>query len=454
MTADIAPVLLCGGSGERLWPLSRPDAPKQFAGLAGDLSLFQATVRRLAGPGFLPPTVLTLAPFRRTALAQMAAVGASPGALLIEPARRNTGPAALAAALLLAADDPDRLMLLAPTDHAIADAAAFRAAVELGAAAARDGALVAFGVGPDRAETGYGYLELPGPPVRGAVVKPKRFVEKPDAAAAAEMLAAGTFLWNAGVFLGRAGAFVRAFETHAPGLLAPARAALDLAKRSGRTIRLDPAAWADADDISIDYAVMERVDNLLVAPVAAGWNDLGGWESVWRDRGPDGDGVASVGPATAVDCRDSLLWADDPSMALVGLGLDDIVAVATADAVLVARKSRAQDVREAVEALRAAGAPQVIHGRRATRGWGSDEALGSGEGYAVRRLVLDPGASLDLAGASGRACRWIVAEGAVDAAGAVATGEAIALAPGESVRVRNRSATAATLVAVETAAPG
>ncbi|MEC7963265.1 MAG: mannose-1-phosphate guanylyltransferase, partial [Pseudomonadota bacterium] len=300
----ITPILLCGGSGTRLWPLSRKSYPKQFVPLVGETTLFQASAQRLTGEGFAAPMVLTNSDFRFIVTEQMAEVGIDPGAILIEPSGRNTAPAVLAAALWLQARDPDGLMLVAPSDHVVPDAAAFRAAVAAAEPAARAGQLVTFGIKPDRAETGYGYLELDGDPgdFTPQVIGLKRFVEKPDLATAEGMLASGQFLWNAGIFLFSVKAIIAAFETHAPDLMAPVQGAVDKGQPDLGFLRLDPEAWEGASDISIDYAVMERADNLAVVPYAGGWSDLGGWDAVWRESGPDGDGIVTQGRASAIDC--------------------------------------------------------------------------------------------------------------------------------------------------------
>ncbi|MFC4671073.1 mannose-1-phosphate guanylyltransferase/mannose-6-phosphate isomerase [Seohaeicola nanhaiensis] len=409
----ITPVLLCGGSGTRLWPLSRKSYPKQFVPLVGETTLFQASAKRLSGAGFAAPLVLTNADFRFIVTEQLAAAGIDPGAILIEPEGRNTAPAVLAAALWLEKTDPEALMLVAPSDHVVPDAAAFRAAVEAGAVAARAGQLVTFGIKPTHAETGYGYLELAGDP-EGFAAHPlalKRFVEKPDAARAAEMVAAGTYLWNAGIFLFSVQTILAAFRAHAPDLLAPVQAAVDQGRPDLGFLRLDPAAWGGAADISIDYAVMERADNLSVVPFAAGWSDLGGWDAVWRESGPDAAGVVTSGAATAIDCTDTLLRSESERLEVVGIGLENVIAVAMNDAVLVASMDRAQDVKKAVEALKARGAVQATHFPKDHRPWGWFESLVIGTRFQVKRIHVHPGAALSLQSHHHRSEHWIVVEG-------------------------------------------
>jgi mannose-1-phosphate guanylyltransferase/mannose-6-phosphate isomerase len=408
----VTPVLLCGGSGTRLWPLSRKSFPKQFAKLVGTETLFQASARRLTGAQFAAPTVITGSDFRFIVTEQLAAVGIDPGAILIEPEGRNTGPAVLAAALHLAATDPDAVLLVAPSDHVIADAAGFRAAVAKGLDAVAQGRIVTFGIAPDRPETGYGYLELAAPAGEtGEPVPLTRFVEKPDLRNAERMLAAGNFLWNAGIFLFSARVILAAYDRHAPLMAATVRRAVSEARPDLGFLRLAPAPWAEADNLSIDYAVMERADNLTVVPYRGAWSDLGGWDAVAREMGPDAGGVAVAGPAIAIDCSDTLLRSESEGLELVGIGLDGIIAVATPDAVLVADKSRAQDVKRAVEALKARGAKQAEAFPRDHRPWGWFETLALDNRFQVKRIVVHPGAALSLQSHHHRSEHWIVVQG-------------------------------------------
>ncbi len=409
----IHPILLCGGSGTRLWPLSRKSYPKQFAKLMGDESLFQASARRLSGEGFAAPVIVTGDPFRFIVTEQLAQVEQAAMGILIEPDGRNTAPAILAAALWIAKTDPGALMLVAPSDHVIPDTAAFAATVQAAAPRAQSGDLVTFGITPTRPETGYGYLELAADANAGADTPQTlaRFVEKPDANRAANMLAAGNFLWNAGIFLFTADAIITAYETHTPALLTAVTHALQQADPDLGFTRLDPVEWAKADDISIDYAIMEKADNLAVMPFGAGWSDLGGWDAVWMESGPDAQGNVCSENATAIDCTDTLLRSETDGLQLVGIGLDNIVAIAMGDAVLVADKSKAQRVKEAVDALKAKGAGQAIQLPRDYRPWGWYESLVIGGRFQVKRIVVNPGASLSLQSHHHRSEHWIVVEG-------------------------------------------
>lgn len=406
----ITPILMCGGSGTRLWPLSRASFPKQFTELMGEETLFQASARRFAAEGFAAPVVITANDFRFVVREQLEAAGVGPAAVVIEPSARNTAPAAALAALAVAAADPAGLMLLVPADHAIADAAAFRAAVLSGAAAAQAGRIVTFGIRPTRPETGYGWLEA-GAALDGAARALVRFVEKPDAARAEAMLAGGRHLWNAGVFLARADVLIAAFRAHAPEVLAGAEAALVAAVPDLGFIRVDPALWSRVPEDSIDFAVMEKADNLAVVEFPGDWSDLGAWDAVWSLGPRDSGGNAARGPVTAIGCEGSLLRSEAEGVELVGIGLKGIAAIATGDAVLVADLSRAQEVKAAVASLKAKGARQAVEFARDHRPWGWFETLVLGERFRVKRIVVKPGAALSLQSHVHRAEHWIVVQG-------------------------------------------
>ncbi len=450
----IHPVILCGGSGTRLWPLSRQSYPKQFARLTGDESLFQTSARRCAGDGFAPPLVVTGDPFRFIVLEQLAAVQMAPQDVLIEPAARSTAPAIAAAALWLAARDPDAVLLVLPSDHVIPDAAAFRTAVAAALPRAVAGDLVTFGIRPDRAETGYGYLELSetagdGPQPLAA------FVEKPDATRAAAMVQDGRHLWNAGIFLFSARAMIAAFAEHAPALLQGTRAAVEGAARDLAFTRLAEAPWQALPDISIDYAIMEKAANLSVMPFAGHWSDLGGWEAIWQEAGPDAGGNVQSGATTAIDCRDTLLRSEAEGLQLVGIGLVGIIAVAMPDAVLVARKGEAQRVKEAVAALKSAGARQATAFNRDFRPWGWYESLALGNRFQVKRIVVKPGAALSLQSHHHRSEHWIVVEGTArvtvdDAVRLVTENESVYIPLGAVHRLENPGMLPMVLIEVQT----
>ena len=412
----ITPILLCGGSGTRLWPLSRKSYPKQFAKLIGEKSLFQASAERLSGNEFARPCILTNSDFRFIVTEQLSAIGIDPGSIIIEPEGRNTAPAVLAAAIQLNEANPDSIMLVAPSDHVFPDPAAFRKSVQQGLAAASEGKIVTFGISPTHADTGYGYLELgQSPSDQGEDPVPlTRFVEKPDAARAEEMLKAGNFMWNAGIFLFSTKTIIAAFEAHCPDLMQPVSAAVGQATNDLGFLRLAPEPWQQAESISIDYAVMEKADNLVVVPFAAGWSDLGGWNAVWRETEQSGDGVATFGHATSIDCTNTLLRSEDERLELVGLGLEDIIAVAMPDAVLVAHRSKSQEVKKVVDELKAKKVRQAESFPRDHRPWGYFDSLAMGNRFQVKRIVVNPKQALSLQSHHHRAEHWVVVQGTAE----------------------------------------
>jgi mannose-1-phosphate guanylyltransferase/mannose-6-phosphate isomerase len=413
MLPKIHPVVLCGGSGTRLWPVSRKSFPKQFTRIIGDESLFQQSVKRLAGPGFAAPVIVTGDDFRFIVTEQLAACQISPADILIEPDARNTAPAILAAAHFLERKEPSALLLVAPSDHVIADTEAFRAAVQAATPRALAGDIVTFGITPDRVETAYGYLELD----RDAATAPNepqkiiRFIEKPEAERAGKLLAVGNVLWNSGVFLFTTETIITAAKRHCPDLNALVTNAVSGARIDLGFTRLDQAAWTQVTDISIDYAIMERADNMVAMPYASGWSDLGSWDAVWQQYGSDGAGNVTSDNATVIDCTGSLLRSDSPRVEVVGIDLSDMIVVATSDAVLVAPKASAQRVKEAMQALKARGAPQAVAFPTDHRPWGWFESLAKGDRFQVKRIHVKPGAALSLQSHVHRSEHWIVVEG-------------------------------------------
>ena len=439
---QITPVLLCGGSGTRLWPVSRKAMPKQFTRLLGDQTLYQDALTRLSGPGWGAPVVVTSEAYGDLVHEQAEAAGVALADVLVEPSARNTAPAILAAALHLAGSDPDALMLIAPSDHAIPDAQAFRDAVLAGLDKVNDGQIVTFGIRPTRAETGYGWLELTETPDDFAPrpMSLAGFVEKPQAARAEEMLLEGRYLWNAGIFFASVRTLIAAFEAQAPGLLSPVRDALaDAPARRHGPIRIAPAPWSEADDISIDYAVMERADNLCVVPFSAGWSDLGDWNAIWRERSTARDGVVTDGSVTAIECRDSLLSSEVEGLELVGIGLSDMVAVAMEDTVLIAHRDRAQDVKEAVSRLKARGAAQAERFVAQPDQWSETEA--DGTRYASRCVQITRGSEM-VVPTSAPDTRWTVLAGRAfvsfpNESVALTTGASVSRRSGIAAHIRN-----------------
>lgn len=400
------PVILSGGSGTRLWPLSREAFPKQFLALVGRESMLQATWRRVAPLASGAPIVVAGEAHRFMVAEQLREAGCDAATILLEPLARNTAPAIAAAALEAVRDGADPLLLVLPSDHVIADAEAFRAAVRAASQAAESGALVTFGIVPTGPETGYGYIKASaGEGVRTV----ERFVEKPDAATAAAYVASGDYAWNSGMFLFRASAYLAELERHQPAMLAACREALARARRDVDFVRLDATAFAASPSDSIDYAVMEKTAHAAVLAIDAGWNDVGSWAALWQVAEQDGQGNAHHGDVVAEDCRDTLAWGDGRLLAL--LGLRDVVVVDTADAVLVAHKDRVQDVKGIVAELKHRARPETGLHRKVYRPWGHYDSVDVGERFQVKRITVKPGAALSLQMHHHRAEHWIVVSG-------------------------------------------
>lgn len=458
MTSFIHPVLLCGGSGTRLWPLSRKSHPKQFVKLMGEESLFQSSAKRLSSSGFGAPLIVTGSDFRFMVVEQLAAVEIAPRDILIEPSARNTAAAICAAVIALEAKEGESLMLVAPSDHVIPDGNGFRATVEAAAPAALDGQIVTFGIRPDRAETGYGWLELTAKPSDdfAPVAQPlSSFVEKPNAAAARALLEGGMHLWNAGIFLFSTATILKAFEQHAPETLSGVRDAFESAEADLGFTRLAAEHWSRLKDVSIDYAVMEPATNLSVIPYGGKWSDLGDWQAMWREGEADSDGVVTSGPSTALDCKNTLLHATSETQELVAMSLEDIIAVAMPDAVLVAHKDRAQDVKTAVNKLKEKGAAQAENLPRDYRPWGWYESIALGPRFQVKRIVVNPGAALSLQSHNHRSEHWIVVEGTAkvtidDEVKTVTENQSVYIPLGAVHRMENPGKLPLTLIEVQT----
>ena len=454
----IHPVLLCGGSGTRLWPLSRKSHPKQFVKLMGEQSLFQSSALRLSGIGFGTPVVVTGSDFRFMVVEQLAAVELAPRDILIEPLARNTAAAICAAAVALEAKIGDGLMLVAPSDHVIPDADRFRATVLSAAPAALDGQIVTFGIRPDRAETGYGWLELTTKPSDdfAPVAQPlSSFVEKPNAEVAEVLLEGGMHLWNAGIFLFSTATILQAFEKYAPEMLSSVRDAFDLAEADLGFTRLAAKPWSRLEDISIDYAVMERASNLSVVPYGGTWSDLGDWQAIWREGEADEAGVVTSGPSTVLNCKNTLLQATSEAQELIAMGLEDIIAVAMPDAVLVAHKDHAQDVKIAVNKLKEKGAAQAETLPRDHRPWGWYESIALGPRFQVKRIVVNPGGILSLQSHNHRSEHWVVVEGTAkvtigDEVKIVTENQSVYIPLGAVHRMENPGKLPLTLIEVQT----
>jgi mannose-1-phosphate guanylyltransferase/mannose-6-phosphate isomerase len=407
----IYPLILTGGSGTRLWPVSRKSYPKQFRKMGAEQTLFQQTVQRVTGEAFTDPVVMTGEAFRFIVQDQLEEIDAKPCLSLIEATGRNTAPAILAAVYAVAKTDPKALMLVLPSDHYVPDVAQFQSMVKAAVPSAEAGNIITFGVTPDRPETGYGYLEMVESGDTAHPVPLKRFVEKPDSETAEQLVASGKHLWNAGIFLFRIDVLIAAFETHAPDMCAPVQAAVDGGQEDLHFTRLDHVPWAQVEDISIDCAIMEKANNLAVQRFNGEWSDLGSWDAIWRGAPRDDAGLALVGDASGVECENTLIYRDDEAPAVMGLGLHNMVVVATKDAVLVADKSRTQDISKAVKRLTDAGESVATQTPRYHRPWGWYETLALGGRFQVKRIVVKSGGILSLQSHRHRSEHWVVVEG-------------------------------------------
>jgi len=406
----LQPVLLSGGSGTRLWPLSREAYPKQFLALAGDVTMLQATWQRVAAIADLAPIVVAGEDHRFLVAEQLRQIGTRTPDIVLEPLGRNTAPAIAAAAMQAMQGGDDPLLLVLPSDHVVRDEAAFRAAVSQAMPVAQAGALVTFGIVPDAPETGFGYIEADKNSTDQAdgVQRVLRFVEKPDAVTAQGYLGAGGYYWNSGMFLFRASRYLEELQRFRPDIVDAVRAAFDAAQRDGDFIRLDKDAFAACPSDSIDYAVMEKTDMASVLPVDIGWNDVGSWSALWDVSEQDADGNAHHGDVITIDSRNSYTY----SRRLVALvGVDDLIVVETDDAILVAHKDKVQQVKDVVARLKVDKRSQVALHREVHRPWGSYDSIDIGDGFQVKRIKVKPGARLSLQSHTQRAEHWIVVRG-------------------------------------------
>ena len=409
----IVPVLLAGGVGERLWPLSRKSYPKQFSKFLTEESLFQAAAKRLSnssGFEFELPITVTNADYRFIVAEQLLEIEIDPGAILIEPEAKNTAPAILAATLFALSRDPEAIIFVAPSDHSIPDIENFHEAISKGLSEVFKGRIVTFGIKPSHPDTGLGYLEV-SESRQEQVFSLRSFVEKPTLVKAQDFVDSGNYLWNAGMFLFRGKDIISAFERYCNYLMEPVSNALHKAKTDLGFLRLDPEAWSECVNISIDYAIMEHMKDLSVVRYGGHWSDLGNWESIWREGLDDGNGVVCSENATALDCENTLLRSESPSQYIVGIGLKDIIAVAMPDGVLVSDMSKAQEVGRAVAILKLKGSPQGEIFPRDYRPWGFFESLIKSDMFQVKKISVNVGASLSLQSHKFRSEHWVVVEG-------------------------------------------
>ncbi len=403
------PVILSGGAGTRLWPLSRSLHPKQFHALTGSTTLIQQTALRLKDAGYAsPPLVLCNEDHRFMVAGQLEEVGITPSNIILEPVARGTAPAIATAATLVEAQHGDDVMAVFPADHVIADNDAFKTALDQAVALASEDHLVTFGITPQSAHTGYGYIRLKGELEKG-VGQVDEFVEKPDAATAQAYLDHGGYFWNGGMFVFKASTMLKAFAEHAPDMLATCSTAVSNAQPDGYFLRLEKSSFESAPADSIDYAVMEKASRTMMVSLDAGWGDIGSWASLWESLDKDERNNASQGDVILNDTDDSLVIAERGLVATIGV--DNLMIVDTPDALLVAKRDHGGELKQLVADLTTQGRAEVQHHRRVYRPWGSFEAVDQGARFQVKRIVVDPGKKLSLQRHQHRAEHWVVVHG-------------------------------------------
>ena len=457
MINKIIPVILAGGSGTRLWPLSRKSYPKQFSQITEELSLFQQTALRVTQEkemNFSNPITLTNSDFRFIVSEQLQSVNIDPGPIIIEPISKNTAPAILVSSLVALKEDPNAVLLVMPSDHIIKNRKNFHAMINEGMREVSKGNIVLFGIEPSRPETGYGYLRLD----EGATEFPKKvtkFLEKPQKEKAVKLIEQGNYLWNSGIFLFRAKDIVKSFQKIVPDLKKNVEKSLDKSKNDLGFLRLDKEHWSRCENISMDYAVIEKSRNLTCLKLDNGWSDLGDWESVWAESRNSKDDVVLSGNSKAFFCQNSLLRSEDKSKLLIGLGLENIVAVSTSDAVLVANKERAQEVKYVVEKLKQENIPQAEVFPKDHRPWGWFESLIVACRFHVKKILVKPGQSLSLQSHRFRSEHWVVVEGTAKVTKGEETmllteGQSVYIPLGEKHRLGNPGKASLVIIEVQT----
>lgn len=405
------PVILSGGSGSRLWPLSRQQRPKQFLPVVDELTLFQSTLERLQGiPGLEAPLVVCNEDHRFMVAEQLRQLDLLSQGIILEPVGRNTAAAIALAALKLEAQNPEAVMLVLPADHVIHNQAAFHQAITTAEAEAKHSNLVTFGIVPTHPETGYGYIQADAATNNASPVK--RFVEKPDLETAEAYLSSGEYYWNSGIFMFRVDAYLSSLADFQPDVLAACREAMKQPAPDGDFVRVEPESFATSPDISVDYAVMEKTEHAVVVPLDAGWNDVGSWSAVWEVGQQDESGNVVRGDVLMQDASNNLVYSEQRLVSLVGV--EDLIVVETKDATMVVHKDQAQQVKDIVNRLKAEDRPEAIIHREVNRPWGSYDSIDNGSRFQVKRITVKPGAKLSLQKHHHRAEHWIVVTGTAE----------------------------------------
>lgn len=457
--SKIYPILMCGGAGTRLWPLSRKCYPKQFVSIVDDETLFQKSANRFCSNEnlqFQNPTVITSEAFRFVVGEQLDEIGIVPRAILIEPVIKNTAAPILGACLHIIEEDPDGILVVTPSDHLIPDVQAFQQALTLGLPQLANQEFITFGISPATPETGYGYLKLKAD--RSAnedVERVTKFVEKPDIETAYEMVVSGNYLWNSGIFLFKAKDMIAAYKEHQPDIFHGVSLAFEKGKSDLNFFRYDATEWDHLESISLDHAIMENASNIMAVKFSGYWSDLGDWNSIWKEGNQDSNNNVSFGDVAAIDTTNSLLFSEKKNSALVCMGIDNMIVVSTSDAILVTDKARAQDVKLVVEHLKKTCVPQAETSNIDYRPWGWFEVLVSDNKYKVKRIHVKPGASLSLQSHNYRAEHWIVVSGTAnvvidDDVKVVESGESVFVPKGAVHRMENLGEIPMVLVEVQT----
>ena len=452
----LTPILLAGGSGTRLWPSSRKSYPKQFMQLISNETLFQQSAKRVLGCDglqFNPHIIITNSDFRFIVSEQLQALDIKPGRIIIEPEPKNTAPAIIAATIFALKDNKDAVIITTPTDHVITDTKNFHQVIKTGLKEVERGKIVTFGVRPLYPETGYGYIQLNRSSSQGPS-KVLKFIEKPDEMLAQRMIEEGNYFWNSGIFMFRAYDMISAFELYAKDIISNVVKSVDQSVDDLSFTKLHRSYWSNLKEISIDYAIMEKAKNLVAIPYSSGWSDLGNWDSVWKESKKGHNGVALSKNAHAIECKNTLLRSESSSQEIVGLGLEDIVAISMPDAVLVANKNKSQDVKKVVEYLKFQNISQSQEFIKDYRPWGSFEILSEGPGFKVKRISVKPGAALSLQSHKHRSEHWVVVEGSAvitidESVKVIGPGESTYVPLGSIHRLENREKNMLSIIEVQ-----